>query len=628
MASFIQLFMLISDIPIVGKWIVGFVFFLVARVFHLYLLVMGLTRQWRQSRLLLTQVKKCRKTLFGKEHHFDQIKSVADYQRLVPLGNYETHSSYVDRATRGEKDILYPGRPHYFMPSSGTTGKPKLIPQTRDYLQVFKFQYMQMILNPMYHRPWSCIKNGGLGRGLCVLNLTTEGVTESGITIQCASAGALRDNATVVARYATTPIPAFEISSDLARNYVHGLYAAKYRDLRFTFCTFSYILLSCLESIALNHTAMEADIRAGEATHFPGFDKLSDKDKALMRTLHFKPDPKRAAEIEAAFAAYKSRQPGQKPWGNAIWPRFLMVHTVACGPMKTSADIIVRDHVQAHVFNSVYGSSECIMGVARYFDDPNYAITPNQAFFEFIEEGDCDQEQPKTKLLHQLEMGKRYEIVLTNACGLYRYRMGDVLEVGAAPRFDTPRMHFAYRRNMVLFIGKTTDDQLMSCSTQYQERMARLHPGVDHQLVDFCVVEIMSEGTPYYRIFLEFAHQEAVMAGRTVEALQAEASAVWDELLSQVNPEYGDDRVRDEVLACRCYLLQSGAFWNMRTEAVTRGANAAQAKVVHVAKRDWQQAHLAHSMIDRAAGAAMKPEPASMSGPSPSPPPAEAAKSR
>ncbi|KAJ4461675.1 putative plant auxin-responsive GH3 [Paratrimastix pyriformis] len=609
---FVTLFSYISSVPVVGRLITGSSFFLASAVYWLSIHVMGALRGWHQKKYLMSQIKRCRNTAFGKDHHFDQIKSIADFQRLVPLGNYDSHQAYIERAAHGERDVLYPGRPHYFMPSSGTSGKPKLIPQTKDYLRLFKYQYLQMMMTPMHHVPRQCLKNGGVGRGLVVLNLTTEGVTESGITVQCASAGALRDNPDIATELSTTPLAAYELSSDQARNYVHGLFAAKEAKLRWCFCTFSYILLSTLESIANHHTAMEADIRAGELAHFPGFDKLSDKDKAIMRSIRFQPDPKRADVIERAFVAYKNRQPGQKPWGNTLWTGIMFIHTVACGPMKTSADLIIRDHLQAPIFNSVYGASECIMGVARYFDDNNYAITPNQAFFEFIEEEDCDQEQPKTKLLHQLEMGKRYEIVLTNVCGLYRYRMGDVLEVGAAPRFDTPRMHFAYRRNMVLFIGKTTEDQLMSSSTQYQERMARLHPSSNHQLFDFCVVEIMSEGTPYYRIFLEFAHEASILAQRSVAEIEAEASAVWDELLSKVNPEYGDDRVREEVLACRCFVVKQGTFWNMRAEAVARGANPAQAKVVHVAKKDWQQAHLAHSMIDAQKGASLSIEPATM----------------
>ena len=37
-------------------------------------------------------------------------------------------------------------------------------------------------------------------------------------------------------------------------------------------------------------------------------------------------------------------------------------------------------------------------------------------------------DDPGTLLLHELEAGQDYEVVVTNGSGLYRYRMGDVVQ--------------------------------------------------------------------------------------------------------------------------------------------------------------------------------------------------------
>ena len=39
------------------------------------------------------------------------------------------------------------------------------------------------------------------------------------------------------------------------------------------------------------------------------------------------------------------------------------------------------------------------------------------------------EENPDTLLMDEVEVGKRYEIVLTTTLGLYRYRLGDVIEI-------------------------------------------------------------------------------------------------------------------------------------------------------------------------------------------------------
>ena len=39
------------------------------------------------------------------------------------------------------------------------------------------------------------------------------------------------------------------------------------------------------------------------------------------------------------------------------------------------------------------------------------------------------EENPDTQFVDEVEVGKRYEVALTTNSGLYRYRMGDVVEV-------------------------------------------------------------------------------------------------------------------------------------------------------------------------------------------------------
>ncbi|MCO5261041.1 MAG: GH3 auxin-responsive promoter family protein [Crocinitomicaceae bacterium] len=67
-------------------------------------------------------------TLFGKDHHFGNIKTYDDFKKHVPIRDYEEIKSYIDQVVAGEKDILWKGKPLYLAKTSGTTSGAKYIP--------------------------------------------------------------------------------------------------------------------------------------------------------------------------------------------------------------------------------------------------------------------------------------------------------------------------------------------------------------------------------------------------------------------------------------------------------------------------------------------------------------------
>ena len=97
-------------------------------------------RRWSQNAVQCQEsvfnnlIKVGRKTAFGKDHHFDEIKTYKDFKDQVPIQDYEGLKPYVERIKKGEKDVLWRGRPMYFAKTSGTTSGVKYIPLTRDSL--------------------------------------------------------------------------------------------------------------------------------------------------------------------------------------------------------------------------------------------------------------------------------------------------------------------------------------------------------------------------------------------------------------------------------------------------------------------------------------------------------------
>ena len=94
--------------------------------------------QEEQLNLLL---QRSRFTQFGKKYRFKNIRNIPEYQKQVPLNNYQSLWPYIDQMMQGKPDILWPGKIKWFAKSSGTTGsKSKFIPVSEEALEFNHFQ--------------------------------------------------------------------------------------------------------------------------------------------------------------------------------------------------------------------------------------------------------------------------------------------------------------------------------------------------------------------------------------------------------------------------------------------------------------------------------------------------------
>ena len=89
-----------------------------------------------QANELTKLLSKAEATAFGREHGLTGGMAYADFDRQVPVTDYEGFRPYVERMVAGEADVCWPGRVKWFAKSSGTSGsKSKFIPVTDDALR-------------------------------------------------------------------------------------------------------------------------------------------------------------------------------------------------------------------------------------------------------------------------------------------------------------------------------------------------------------------------------------------------------------------------------------------------------------------------------------------------------------
>ena len=88
-----------------------------------------------QKNLLNQLIKISKKTDFGKDHNFKNIKTFNDFKTNVPIRDYEKIKKYINKIRKGKKDVLWPGIPLYLAKTSGTTSGAKYIPLTKESLK-------------------------------------------------------------------------------------------------------------------------------------------------------------------------------------------------------------------------------------------------------------------------------------------------------------------------------------------------------------------------------------------------------------------------------------------------------------------------------------------------------------
>ncbi len=117
-----------------------------------------------QSETLLKLIRAASKTRFGRDHGFSSIRSVADFQRAVPLRTYEqTWDLYFRDAYPLFDNLTWPGRIPYLALTSGTTqGATKYIPVSRAMLASNRKAARTMVAYHQASRPGSRLFHGRL----------------------------------------------------------------------------------------------------------------------------------------------------------------------------------------------------------------------------------------------------------------------------------------------------------------------------------------------------------------------------------------------------------------------------------------------------------------------------------
>ncbi|CAL5423577.1 unnamed protein product [Camellia sinensis] len=441
-------------------------------------------------------------------------KDVSEFKRCVPVITYNRIQSYIQRIANGEDSSLITGHPiTEMLCSSGTSaGEPKMMPSIAEDLDRRTFLYN--LITPIINQ---YVPGLNEGKAMFLYFVKAEKLTPCGLPartvltsyykskhFKCRSPDPYNDF--------TSPDQAILCNDSNQSMYCQLLAGLVHRHhvLRLG-AVFASALLRAISFLERKWTHLCNDIRIGQLDPM-----ITDPGcQSAMSVLLSSPDPGLAREIEEICG-----RPSWKGIVCHIWPRAKYIEAVVTGSMAQYVPSLEYfSDGKLPMVCTMYASSECYLGVnLRPLcnpDDVAFTLLPNMGYFEFIPLGengtmlkeidDEEVEVAKDKLvdLVDVRLGCYYELVVTTFAGLYRYRIGDVLQVTGFHN-RAPQFRFICRRNVILSIDndKTNEEDLHKSITKAK----KLLQPYNALLVEYTSYADTLSVPGHYVIFWEIKH--------------------------------------------------------------------------------------------------------------------------
>ena len=262
-------------------------------------------------------------TEFGRKHGFSRIASPAEYQRRVPLCDYESCSREIQRMASGEINVLASDPVRLFEPTSGSSRAAKWIPYNRALQREFQAGIRAWIADLFLHQPGLL---GGEAYWSVSPSLPAQPQTSRGIPI------GFREDAEYLGAWQKGLVDAvMAVPSEVRQirdvdtfRYVTLLFLLGCRNLRLISVwnpTFLSMLLSPLDSCG---QTLVSDLRLGTIS-------VQREIPQLLRR-KFVADPGRAEEVRAALEAHDRAGMYQQ-----LWPGLRVVSCWGDGNSRAAA---------------------------------------------------------------------------------------------------------------------------------------------------------------------------------------------------------------------------------------------------------------------------------------------------
>lgn len=502
-----------------------------------------------QEKILQTILRDNRGTQYGNAHSFDTISSYHQFAQQVPVVSYETLRPYIETQLRNGSPALTVAQPVMYATTSGTTGEPKYVPVIREELLRQKrhtalLSYSQHVFDPLAFT----------GKVWVMAASAVEGRFEKGTPWGSASGFLYASMSPAIAKKYLIPPEVFAIADNgLKYELILRLALAEKNITYFSAANPTTLLRLC--ALANQHGRMLAeDIEHGI------FSRESELAPEVMNAVkqRLKANGQRAAELNSLFNS------GLAITFGSLWPNMRLVSMWTggnCGVAGRSARLLLSPNTK--IVELGYLSSEFCGTLTVDCNVMAGMPTITNYFYEFIEPEEWDAGKRIFLLVHQLEAGKDYYVVITTPSGLYRYFINDIVCVEGSFH-NTPLIRFVQKGKGVTNI---TGEKLYE--SQVAEALALAQKVFDWNLNFYLMLADVEQQK--YNLYLEM---------NSMEDGAAEIAIYFDKFLAELNSEYRTKRESGRLHPIEITFLKQGTGELYRTYCIQAGQKDGQFKMM------------------------------------------------
>jgi hypothetical protein len=472
----------------------------------------------QQLKVLKKLLKRARFTQFGQQYKFDEIllskHPGKKFQQLVPTYNYSTiYNKWWYKTLEGVPDVCWPGVIKFFALSSGTSeAASKYIPITKELIRSNTItSFKQLFTLTRYEH----IPRSSIGKGWLMLGGSTQ--LQKGATYYAGDLSGIQQK----------NIPFWFMGLGL---YKPGKKIAREKDWA-----------KKLEEIVDN--APNWDI--GFIVGVPAWLQLC---------------------IEKIIERYKLKNIHQ------LWPNlaFYVHGGVAMEPYKKGFEKLLGKPI---TYIETYLASEGFLAYQNRQDALN-----NNIFFEFVlfDDDNFDSEgnmaaDAEVLMIHEIEEGKDYAILISTNAGAWRYAIGDTVKLVDKERSEI--IITGRTKHFLNLVGEHLSVDNMTTAIELTSRE-----------LNICIPEFTVAGVPHGNFF---AHEWFIASDDSVN--DKAVAEVLDAKLKILNDDYEVER-KHALKAITAHVLPEQIFLDFMK---SKGKVGGQHKFPRVLKgkilEDWKQ---------------------------------------
>lgn len=508
--------------------------------------------QWQKLKTILKQNSQ---TEYGRKFNFEKIDSILDFQTQVPIVKHSDLKPWLDRMIEhGERNILTFQEPLFYgMTTGSSTGVPKLTPITPAY----RDEYQSVVHTFLYH-VYKDHPKAFNGKVLYFSGCAEKGRTPGGIACGTMSGFNFVSLPNMVKKFYAVPYEITVIDDNWTRLYITALLALQQNITMMIGITGAPLIafVKTLQSEAFN---LVSDLRIGSL--HPDL-KLTDKERKLVLSMH-KPNASMADKLEKLLNQEAPIAP------KTVWPGLELLicwkSSYAGGFIKELESVFNHE---VPVRDAIYSATEGWANIPYRDDLIGGPLALNAHFYEFLAEDDDENKQ--VLLADELEVGKRYRILFTTSSGIYRYDIGDVLEV-VEMYHQTPCVKFV--RKLGQFCNMV--GELMT-EFHITEAVTKTADKFDIIIPFYTLMPEQDTFPHYYSLLIELPQDSSEVEYKKIR------QSIEDEL-KIVNIDYKASRNAEELGALVLKRLPENSLSVFRQQQIKLGADEAQIKPIVLA---------------------------------------------